>query len=122
MPEILNVNEEESTEIEVPVIQVQEAFEEAVEKEEVKETMPLDQVRSGDSMFEDEMRPANPYEIHGDTPVNVDPICSDRQHHCRFFMLYIRWASDDFSEWDLRNHFRRHCHDTLGIYKRQNAG
>merc|ERR1711860_96896 len=59
VPEIVNVNEEESIEIEVPVVQVQEAFEEVVEKEEVKKTMSLDQVWSGDSMFEDEMMPVN---------------------------------------------------------------
>merc|ERR1712004_228459 len=79
VPEIVNVNEEESIEIEVPVVQVQEAFEEVVEKEEVKKTMSLDQVWSGDSMFEDEMMPVNPYEIHGDAPVNVDPTVDEAE-------------------------------------------
>jgi len=74
VPEI--VNEEESIEIEVPVVQVQEAFEEVVEK---KKTMSLDQVWSGDSMFEDEMMPVNPYEIHGDAPVNVDPTVDEAE-------------------------------------------
>merc|ERR1719361_1978094 len=71
--------EDEMMPIEVPVVQVQEAFEEVVEKEEVKKTMSLDQVWSGDSMFEDEMMPVNPYEIHGDAPVNVDPTVDEAE-------------------------------------------
>merc|ERR1712004_661361 len=92
VPEIVNVNEEESIEIEVPVVQVQEAFEEVVEKEEVKKTMSLDQVWSGDSMFEDEMMPVNPYEIHGDAPAaataanNVDEAPEDDMDLLKFVL------------------------------------
>merc|ERR1712047_43269 len=76
VPEIVN---EESIEIEVPVVQVQEAFEEVVVPPKEVKTMSLDQVWSGDSMFEDEMMPVNPYEIHGDAPVNVDPTVDEAE-------------------------------------------
>jgi len=89
VPEIVN---EESIEIEVPVVQVQEAFEEEVAPPKEVKTMSLDQVWSGDSMFEDEMMPVNPYEIHGDAPAaaaaanNVDEAPEDDMDLLKFVL------------------------------------
>jgi len=54
---------DQEIEIEVPVIHIQE---EPEVKPEPK--MSLDQVWSGDSMFDEEMIPVNPYEVHRDSP------------------------------------------------------
>jgi len=63
VPEVIQAEEENLIEIEVPVV-----IQEQVQAPEPKMKKSLDQVWSGDSMFDEEMIAVNPHDVHRDTP------------------------------------------------------